>query len=281
MVMLLIVLIALVAVLGGLTCFVVAIVMMVTGSFRPAFRAPAPGGSVFLEIVAVFTGAFLLIKVLLPMLVVGQDGHVADWGMKFHLIVQWAVVPVIFWPVVRGMRFADFRRRLGWHSGRGVIREAATGLFAYLASLPLLVVAAVVSLVLLKLFKGTPDGGVPQVKNPVVDVISHAGSVELLMFFVLATCWAPLVEEAVFRGAFFGHLRSRVSLLLAAAVSAFVFGVMHGYEFLMLAPVMALGFTFALMREWRGSLVAPMTAHFVHNGTLMTVLILLLPVLRD
>ena len=56
---------------------------------------------------------------------------------------------------------------------------------------------------------------------------------------------------------------------------------MHGYEFLMLAPVMALGFTFALMREWRGSLIAPMTAHFVHNGALMSFLILLMPVLRD
>jgi membrane protease YdiL (CAAX protease family) len=35
-----------------------------------------------------------------------------------------------------------------------------------------------------------------------------------------------------------------------------------------------LGFGFAMMREWRGSLIAPMVAHFLHNATIMTFAIL-------
>jgi membrane protease YdiL (CAAX protease family) len=39
---------------------------------------------------------------------------------------------------------------------------------------------------------------------------------------------------------------------------------------------MALGFGFALLREWRGSLIAPMTAHALNNGIVMTFLIVAL-----
>jgi membrane protease YdiL (CAAX protease family) len=40
-----------------------------------------------------------------------------------------------------------------------------------------------------------------------------------------------------------------------------------------------LGFGFALMREWRGSLIAPIVAHFMHNATVFTILLLLFSVL--
>ena len=56
---------------------------------------------------------------------------------------------------------------------------------------------------------------------------------------------------------------------------------MHGYEFVMLLPVMSLGFGFALMREWRGSLIASMTAHLLHNGTALTFMFAFLSVLKD
>jgi membrane protease YdiL (CAAX protease family) len=39
---------------------------------------------------------------------------------------------------------------------------------------------------------------------------------------------------------------------------------------------MALGFNFALMRIWRGSLIAPMVAHALHNTVLVTMLLLIL-----
>jgi len=41
-----------------------------------------------------------------------------------------------------------------------------------------------------------------------------------------------------------------------------------------------LGGMFALMREWRGSLIAPMTAHFLQNALVLVLLLSLLPVMR-
>jgi membrane protease YdiL (CAAX protease family) len=56
---------------------------------------------------------------------------------------------------------------------------------------------------------------------------------------------------------------------------------MHGYNILLLGPVICLGFVFALMREWRGSLIGSMTAHFLHNATALALVLLALSALKD
>jgi uncharacterized protein len=116
--------------------------------------------------------------------------------------------------------------------------------------------------------------------NPIAERLGAADPFTILMFFLLATLWAPLVEEAVFRGAFYRHLRSRVGMALAAIVSSICFGVMHGYPVLLLVPVMSLGVGFACMREWRGSLIASMTAHALHNGAMLCIALSAFSVLR-
>ena len=64
-------------------------------------------------------------------------------------------------------------------------------------------------------------------------------------------------------------------------LTALAFGVAHGYEWLMLGPVIAIGFNFSLMREWRGSLVGPITAHCLHNATILLLVIGLFSMLKD
>jgi len=274
-----------VAFVGGLACFITGIAMASTGKLRPAFICPARGGSVYLELVAVFIAGFLLFMVGLDFFI-GSFGSVPpEWSVKLHLILQWVLLALVFWPLVRGgLSFGEFRRRLGWHGGRGVLREIGSGLFGYFACLPLLAVAMLITvvIVLVRAAMQQSQGVDPSPPdNPIIELVSNASTLELVMIFILATCWAPLVEEAVFRGAFFRHLRSHVGVLAAAAISAVAFGVMHGYELLMLLPVMTLGFGFALMREWRGSVIACMTAHFVHNATVLSFLYAFLSILRD
>jgi len=41
----------------------------------------------------------------------------------------------------------------------------------------------------------------------------------------------------------------------------------------------ALGTVFAIMREWRGSLIAPITAHMLHNGTVTVLLLVMIRIL--
>lgn len=277
----LLVLVLLTVVLAGLGSLATLVVLLATGRIRAKFSPPLPGGSAFLEVLPVFAGGFLLIKLILPWLIVGPDGDVPEWGLKAQLVVQWLLVPVCLWPLLRGSRWSEFRQRIGWHRGEGWLKEIALGLFGYFAMLPALGVVFLVTVRLVNAIKGPGTDGEPPVDNPILEIMAHAGTLEMVMFFVLATCWAPFVEETVFRGAFFGHLRARGSLLAAAAASAMAFGIMHGYEYMMLGPVILLGFTFALIREWRGTIVGCMAAHFVHNAATLTLLTLLLPVLRD
>jgi membrane protease YdiL (CAAX protease family) len=51
-------------------------------------------------------------------------------------------------------------------------------------------------------------------------------------------------------------------------VTAAVFGMVHPYTTAGLVQVGMIGIVFGLLREWRGSLIAPMVAHALHNGTI-------------
>lgn len=267
------------AFLAGFVCFIIALVQILSRKIQPRMDIPDPGGSVYLELVALFVGGFFAVKILVT--VVGyfamkdlpQGAEAPAWLTTFSMAIQWVLVLVPFYPLVVGVPASRWKSDLGLHAPRGIFREIAFGVFAYFAGLPVLFLGAVTSLIL-KLISDQINKtvGAPP-SNPVIEEVMNANVGTLLLFFCLATFWAPFVEEAVFRGALFRHLRSWLILPIAAIGSALVFGLMHGYEIIMLGPVIALGFTFAMMRHYRGSLVSAITAHALHNGTIMTLLI--------
>lgn len=209
----------------------------------------------------------------------------AQPAITVSLGVQWSLVLVLLWPLVRGVGMTRWRMDLGLHAGRGFFTEVGAGVFMYLAGLPLLGLAVGLSLVLMLLKQVVSqalfgeDAAPPT--NPLLDLLTSASPGQIALFASLAIVWAPLVEETVFRGALYRHLRSRVGVASAVGLSALVFGLMHGYELLMLGPVISLGIVFALMREWRSSLIPSITAHALHNATVTLVLIMLLSAVRD
>lgn len=260
--------------IGGVVMFIVAPVMVASGKVRRGFTPPAPGGSVYLETVAAFLAAFLALKGVI-FLMDKQFGQ-PDWMGPVQLMLQWLVLPAIFWPVLRGVPWARWRRDMGWYAPRGVWREIGAGVVGYLAGVPIFLLGVLFSMtaVILRDIASRSTGAPHQSpQNPIIDIVGGGSPMIVLMLYVLAAVWAPIVEEAVFRGALFRHLRGRVPVLVAAFATALAFAFMHGYEVLMLGPVFALGFNFALMREWRGSLIAPMTAHALHNGVTLAFVI--------
>lgn len=264
---------------ASIGCFIAVLVMLGGGRMRRRFAPPAPGGSVYLETLVVFILSFVALR-----FIAGAAMKYLHVSEAVALSMHWLLVAVPLWPLVRGVPFAEHRRMIGWHSGRGVVREVGAGVLGYFAGLVPFFLATLVSFVIVvfKMFVEKAAGvrSVPP-RNPIIDEILNGGLWQIVSFAALATVWAPIVEEAVFRGSLFRHLRARWSLLGAGALSALVFGLMHQYPIYLLLPVITLGFCFALMREWRGSLIAPMVAHALHNGTLVTLLTLLLSVMRD
>ena len=80
-----------------------------------------------------------------------------------------------------------------------------------------------------------------------------------------AVLFAPIFEEIVFRGLLFGTLRNAFGWPLAAALSAAVFAVAHGYGSLGFASVFLSGVLWAYAYESTGSLLPGIIAHAVNN----------------
>jgi membrane protease YdiL (CAAX protease family) len=268
--------------LAGLGLLIYFLVRLASGTLRSRLIPPAPGGSVYLETVAVFIGSFVMFKIVTGLLFAAAGGGPGPMR-ALALSAQWLLIVPVLWPLVRGVTFARFRRDVGLHSGEGVIREIGAGFVGYLAGIPLLIGGVILAFILLMIQQliVTSMGGAPPAppENPLLELFGSGDVWTIVAIGLLATLWAPLVEEAVFRGCLFRHARARVGVIAAAVGSALVFGGMHGYPGPLLIPVTVLGLVFALMRSWRGSLIAPMFAHFLHNATVTGILVVMIRVL--
>lgn len=269
------------AFVGAIVAGVFVVVGLTKGKFRPAFVPPLPGGSVYMETLAVFLVGFLALKIVVPWVLLqtgvlkpNEDGP--EWLTTATLACQWLLLPIIFWPLLRGVSWKRWREDVGWHSGKGVWKEVGAGIYAYFGGLPLLALAAMITLLIVfiraALQKQSGEAVAPPV-NPILELLENASPFAILMLFVLATVWAPVVEETLFRGGVFRHFRGWMGVVVSAVLSALWFGLMHSYELPLLLPVITLGFVFALMREWRGSLISAVVAHGLHNATVLSLAI--------
>jgi membrane protease YdiL (CAAX protease family) len=94
-------------------------------------------------------------------------------------------------------------------------------------------------------------------------VVVLAGVFGLFQAIVLA----PVLEEVLYRGAFQAHLRRHMSWLGATLVVALVFALAHHpLRWNVLLSHFLAGCVLCVLREWRGSLVAPMVTHFLLNA---------------
>lgn len=262
----------------GLVLFVAALVMLLTGRIRTRMPRPEPGGSVFLETYALFAAAFVVMSVGLDL--VGGALPEAGWLLDVQLVLQWLLLLVPLWPLRRGMSMKRLAGAMGWHRGEGVLKEMGCGVLGYLAGLPLLAAGMGLSMglmVIVQVIRAAAGMGPPPPPDSAVfDLATSQSPLILLLFFLLATVWAPLCEESIFRGALYRHLRGRFGVVVSALGAAFLFGLSHNYGPVLVFPVVALGFTFCMLREWRGSLIASMTAHSMHNATVTLVLFFVL-----
>jgi len=103
------------------------------------------------------------------------------------------------------------------------------------------------------------------------DLGAEQGTLGLLAAGFMVICVAPFAEEFFFRGFFYRALRSRYSVLAAAAIDGLLFGIIH-YDFsgadalLFVPPLAALGFLFCLIYERTGSLYPVIAMHALNNA---------------
>ncbi len=258
------VLVAIVSVIAGLALAVIGLVLLVQGSLRPrfqrAYRLPLRERALLVESMAIFLAGFIVVQLL----VLALDTAL---GLDTGPVLVWALLLAAFWPLARGMSWSALRGALGWHvGGRGIAglpAEVGCGIAGYLAGLPLLVLGVLVALLIITLTGAEPS-------HPALEEATETTVVTALQLYLLACVWAPLVEETIFRGSLYASLRPTWHPILAGLLVAFVFAAIHPQGLAFVPALMPLAITFALLREWRGSLVAPIVAHAIHNFAITT-----------
>ncbi len=76
---------------------------------------------------------------------------------------------------------------------------------------------------------------------------------------------APIVEEIVFRGLLFGALAGRLGVLGSAAITALLFGAVHG-DVVLFPTLVAMGFVTALAYAATGNLWVAIALHALNNA---------------
>jgi membrane protease YdiL (CAAX protease family) len=184
--------------------------------------------------------------------------------------VLFALLPVAWvYLRLRGVGWGDMMRGLGWYRGPGGFwREVGVGIYGYVAGLPVLALGMLATWYLMKV---TGNHATHPIINEPVD---HANQV--LELVLLACVGAPIVEETMFRGALLGHLRARFGWWISAPVVSLIFAAIHPQGWVAIPVLGAIALVLAGLREWRGSLVASMTAHAMNNGVAVALMVLLM-----
>jgi membrane protease YdiL (CAAX protease family) len=250
------------AAVGGLVLMILAIVRWRSGRLRLTLERRDGGhGGVLMEGFALYLALFLF----LPPLVRELPLSLPRWSG--YVVAMLSLIVGMGWPLLRGMRGQCWRESMGLHGGQGLLREMGAGILGWLAALPLIVAGMIAASWITKMTGQFPS-------HPIVEVFAGDGWAKFGAI-MLAVVWAPVSEELMFRGLLFPGLSAWLRWVPGMLVSAFVFAVIHPQGWAGVPAIMALAAAFSLLRMWRQSLIAPMTAHALNNGLMCAMMLLL------
>ena len=259
--------------LAGLVLFIAAVVLACMGKVGWSFAEHSVherGRRV------IYLEAFVLY--MLAMMVFGLTTQILDQlvGLDLGWALLMPVILVPLWPLLRGVNWRQWCGDMGWHRGRGFWREVGAGVVGYVAGLPLLGLGLVLTVLLISFIDALESAGVIMLdvtpSHPIINEILVADSWEILLIFVVAVIWAPLVEEIMFRGAFYHYLRGALGMFFSASIVGLIFAAVHPQGFVAIPVLGAIAVVLALIREWRGSIIGSMTAHGLNNLIMLSLL---------
>jgi membrane protease YdiL (CAAX protease family) len=244
--------------LAGCVLLILGIVLLCTRSITLQPVGPMPDSGVYVQAFAVYLGLIVVGSLLMGFL--PDEVPMAVRVLPLPL----AVCVGIAYPLLRGVSGAVMRRDWGLHTGRGVLLESLLGACGYLAGLPL-IAAGIAVTVLLSWLTGA------NVQHP----ISEEFSGQKLLIVLLAVVFAPVTEEILFRGGFLAHCRSFSGWVVSGLIVGVVFAAIHPQGWAGIPALASIGFVMAMIRAWRGSIVGPIVAHAINNGTVVLLLMLM------
>jgi membrane protease YdiL (CAAX protease family) len=271
-----------VAFAAGAVGLLLFLVFFLSGRLRTWLTTGSPAGGIYAETFAIWL--FLFYGLNQAASLVGP----ASYRAALLGLASLLSLTALAWPVLRGYSWRQVRREVGLSAGRRPALEPLLGLATYALALPLALAGALVMILLIRLqhtMRGE-DGTIrpdDMPGHPIVEPLVHLDWSIRIQLIVVACVIVPLVEETMFRGVLYRHLREAtsgmrlgLSVLLSATLVSFVFAVIHPQGILGVPVLMGLAYAFALAREWRDTLVPGIVAHGIVNGITFALLLLVL-----
>jgi membrane protease YdiL (CAAX protease family) len=272
-------------VMAGLALAIVFAILLAIGGLRPAMPRQSSRGAIYAETFALWLLLFVAMQFVLGISL--EMKILQPQQMLFGVILVFiGSLSVLFWPVLRGIPFSSVRQDIGW-TWRNPLVEFSAAVVSYAALLPFLLLSIAVTILIMFIQSGVRQThelaplGPPG--HPIQEEIASGNGQTWLLVFLTACIAAPIVEETMFRGVLFRHLRDLtsparlgLSVMLAALGNALIFALIHPQGLMGVPPLVTLAVGFSLVRHWRDSLIAPIIMHALNNGILIGFLILLL-----
>ncbi|MEO8322974.1 MAG: type II CAAX endopeptidase family protein [Actinomycetota bacterium] len=229
-------------------------------SLPPESRSTDPDRSVpwrawdlVLALVLGFVGGVAVVGVLLAFFPRLDDLETTRWlffaGGTIYLFELFFA-----WLLVLKRRGATFR-------DAGLVRPSVGAVLLMIpAILGVFLVEGIVAQVVVNLFGPTPTA-----EDQLLGSEGVLDRAQIPWVVMLTVVVAPIVEEIVFRGLLYGYLRSRMSIKVAAPISALIFACFHFIP-LLIPSLFVLGIALAFVYERYKSILVPMALHALNNG---------------
>lgn len=247
----------------GFVLLVLFVLFAVAGRVRSAMRRPRTPVHLLLETFTLYLLFMILFHAVGP-LIPGPP-------MALNLLIEFAVPLIALYPLLFGVKPGDLRADLGLHAGSGALKETALGPVGYLAAMPLVIVAALVVYLVSTMTGLDVSEGV----HPIAPIVAGGDPWVIVGALLLAVVGAPLIEELMFRGYLYSALRARLGPVASVMLSSAFFAGIHPQGIIGFPLLFTIGAALATLREWRGSLIAPILAHACTNGVSMAILLAL------
>jgi len=244
-------------------------------------------GGIYIQTFAIWLFGFFGIQFAFPPIFEAMQIEMdAKLGIFLNVGVFFLSLSALAWPMVRGRSWSQVCHDIGW-TGESFLKNVSIGIAIYAAWLPMVLVGIFSVFVLMILFPMSAEvvefAQPPSPSHPIQHLMSSGDSTIWIGVFLAACVAAPIVEETMFRGVLYRHLRERsfhweraISVGVAAVVNGVIFAAIHPQGVLAIPLLTTLAVGFSLAREWRGSLVSSITMHALNNTMVTTMLLFLM-----
>ncbi|TVQ55755.1 MAG: CPBP family intramembrane metalloprotease [Phycisphaerales bacterium] len=270
----------------GVVGIVLVLIGFGTGRLRWHFRSGSGAVSVYAESFAIWLIVFFALQIAAQ--VVTATGNATSFRFGAAFLAFFISLLAVFWPVIRGVPWRTVREDIGLTLGRRPLAEPAIGFAGYAMGLPVLVLGAICTLLLMMvagLFAEPASplspSGAPV--HPVALEIGGAGWLVKLQILLVAAVAAPIVEEIMFRGVLYRNLREMTcrtgratSVIGSVGLSSYIFALIHPQGWMAIPLLMSLAIVFALVREWRDTVIPAIVIHGVSNAIIVGSMVFLL-----